>query len=79
VKSNDRLGFFITFILLASVPKNRSVAVSDFLHIQPARPQLLPLTQLLGIALKRVREHERLGISQAAPAGLVFRFGTRRE
>jgi hypothetical protein len=56
MKDDVRLGLFITFILLASAPKNRSVARQDF--IQPPMPQLLPLTRLLKAVLDRVQNHE---------------------
>lgn len=76
MKNDVRLGAFITFILLAAIPKNRSVAVSDFIHIQLAIPQPLPLTQFLRVALERIREHEIFTAYEAAPAELVFRYGT---
>ena len=77
MKDNARLGFFISLILLASVPKNPSIAVSDFLHLRPVVPQLLPLTQFLKIALERVRA-PRVSpqVNQTAAAGLIFRLGT---
>jgi hypothetical protein len=56
MKDDVRLRCFITFILLAGVPRNRSAAPQDF--IQPAMPQLLPLTGFLKLVLERVREHE---------------------
>jgi hypothetical protein len=76
MKDDIRLGAFITFILLAATPKNRSAAVSDFIHIQLAIPQLLPLTQFMRIALDSIREHDISIANEAAPAELVFRFGT---
>jgi hypothetical protein len=76
MKDNDRLGWFITFILLSAVPKKRAVAVSNFTHIKPAMPDLLPLTRFLKNALDHVRAHEVLQPRRLAQVELVFRIGT---
>jgi len=76
MKSNDRLGWFITFILLAAAPKKRAVAVSKSTPIQPAIPDLLPLTRFLKNALDRVRAHESLLPRRPVQVELVFGTGT---
>lgn len=76
MKSSDRLGWFITFILLSAVPKKPAVAVSNFSHIQPAMLALLPLTRFLNDALDRVRAHEPSQSRGPGHAELVFRIGT---
>ncbi len=75
MKSNDRLGWFITFILLSAAPKKRAVAVGKFTPIQPAIPDLLPLTRFLKNALDRVRAHESLLSRRRVQVELVFRIG----
>jgi len=75
MKNDVGLGVFITFILLAAVPQKPSVAVSDFIPIQPTAPRLLPFTTLLKIALDRVRAHESSKAILPTNAGLIFRFG----
>jgi hypothetical protein len=65
MKDDVRLGLFMTFILLANAPKKRSAARQD---IQPAMPQLLPLTRFLQAALERAKEHE---LSRGGIAGPV--------
>lgn len=76
MKNDVRLGVFITFILLTAVPTNPSVAVSDLIHVQPAMPRLLLLTQFLRIALERIREHEFSRANELAETALILRFGT---
>ena len=75
MKNDASLGSFITFILLAAVPKNPSTAAGNFTYIQLAIPQFLPLARFLELALDRIRKHELLA-RPAHPAQLVFRFGT---
>ncbi len=76
MKSNDRLGWFITFILLSVAPKKRAVAFSKFTLIQPAIPDLLPLTRFLKNVLDRVRAHESLLPRWRVQVELVFRIDT---
>jgi hypothetical protein len=77
MKDKARLGFFITFILLSGLPKNRALAVPKFTHIQSAMPQLLPLTRFLKATLDRVRARESSQPRQLAEVELVFRNGAQ--
>ena len=78
MKHDVQLRSFITFILLAAIPKNRSVAVSDLTHIKLATPRIPPVAQFLKIALDLIREREAFAIDRASFAQLVFRFDTVR-
>ena len=76
MKHDVQLRSFITFILLAAIPKNRSAVVSDLTHVQPATPRLLPLTEFLAMALERARIHNFPQANRLAEASLKFRLGT---
>ena len=73
MERNGRLCWFITFILL-SAPQKRAVAASDFTHIQPVIPELLPITRYLKAVLDRARARE-LSARKPLEAKLVFRIG----
>jgi hypothetical protein len=76
MKANVQLGLFITFILLAGAPKNRSVDAHDIDCPEPDVPRFLPLTRYLETALERVRGHELPVAHEARPTEIVFRIGT---
>lgn len=76
MKRNDRLGWFITFILRSAAPRKRAVALSKSTHIQPAVTDFLPVTRFLKNGLHRVRAHESLLPRRVVQVELVFRIGT---
>jgi hypothetical protein len=79
VGSKDLLEKFISFILLLSLPKNRSALSGNSAHTEEVTAALLPLTQFLKAVLERVRTHELLLTRSPRREGLVFRIGTAQQ